>query len=148
MQKMMVIGAVGSGKTTLCQKLHGHELIYKKTQAVEYFKQAIDTPGEFAQQRMFYSRLMVTAADVEVIVLVQSVIQTEQIFPPLVTSMFNKPVIGIVTKIDLAQSEQEIALVRKQLELAGVEKIFQLSAVTGQGIEEFEQELEKEVLNE
>ena len=134
---MMVIGAVGSGKTTLCQRLHGHELIYRKTQAVEYFKQAIDTPGEFAQQRMFYSRLMVTATEVEVIVLVQSVTQTDQIFPPLVTSMFNKPVIGVVTKIDLAVSEEEILLVQKQLELAGVEKIFPLSALTGQGVEEF-----------
>ena len=137
----MIIGAVGSGKTTLCQRLHGHDLKVKKTQAIEYFKQAIDTPGEFAQQRMFYSRLTVTAAEVEVIVLVQSVTQTNQIFPPLVTSMFNKPVIGVVTKIDLAQSEEEVSLVKKQLELAGVEKIFLLSAMTGQGVCEFVREL-------
>jgi len=136
----MVIGAVGSGKTTLCQRLHGHELVYKKTQAIEYFPEAIDTPGEFAQQRMFYSRLMVTATEAEVIVLLQSVTQTNQIFPPLVANMFNKSVIGVVTKIDLAAND-EINLVRKQLELAGVEKIFEVSALTNQGVDELVDEL-------
>jgi len=138
---MIVVGAVGSGKTTLCQRLHGHELVYRKTQAVEYFPEAIDTPGEFSQQRMFLSRLIMTATEAEIIVLLQSVEQTTQVFPPLVTSMFNKPVIGVVTKIDLAESDAEILLVRKQLELAGVEKIYQLSAVTNQGVDEFVQEL-------
>ena len=140
MKKIMVIGAVGSGKTTLCQRLHGHELVYKKTQAIEYFPEAIDTPGEFAQQRMFYSRLMVTATEAEVIVLLQSVTQTNQIFPPLVANMFNKSVIGVVTKIDLAAND-EINLVRKQLELAGVEKIFEVSALTNQGVDELVDEL-------
>jgi len=131
----MVIGAVGCGKTTLCQRLHGHELVNKKTQAIEYFNQAIDTPGEFSQQRMFLSRLMMTATEAEVIVLLQSVEQTNQVFPPLIANMFNKSVIGVITKIDLA-SDNEILLVRKQLELAGVKKIFQLSAVTNQGVDE------------
>jgi len=137
----MVIGAVGCGKTTLCQRIHGHELIHSKTQSIEYFNQAIDTPGEFSQQRMFLSRLTMTATEAEVVVLLQSVEQTNQVFPPLVASMFNKPVIGVVTKIDLALSDEEILLVKKQLDLAGVEKIYQLSAVTNQGIDEFVQEL-------
>ena len=137
----MVVGAVGCGKTTLCQRLHGHELIYHKTQAIEYFNEAIDTPGEFSQQRMFLNRLMITSTEAEVILLLQSVEQTTQVFPPLITSMFNKPVIGVVTKVDLANSDQEILLVRRQLELAGVKKIYQLSAVTNQGVDELMQEL-------
>jgi len=136
----MVIGAVDSGKTTLCQRLHGHELVYKKTQAIEYFPEAIDTPGEFSQQRMFLSRLMMTATEAEVIVLLQSVKQPNQVFPPLMANMFNKSVIGVITKIDLA-SDEEISLVRKQLELAGVEKIFEVSALTNQGVEELLDEL-------
>ena len=144
----MVVGAVGCGKTTLCQRLHGHKLIYKKTPAIDYFPEAVDTPGEFAQQRMFYSRLLVTATEVEVIVLLQSVTQAGQIFPPLMTNMFNKPVIGVITKIDLAQSDEEILLARKQLELAGVQKIFQLSSTTNQGVEEFIQELERSKADE
>jgi len=35
MKKVIFIGKTGSGKTTLCQKIHDLDLEYKKTQSVE-----------------------------------------------------------------------------------------------------------------
>ena len=132
---MMVVGAVGCGKTTLCQKLHGFAIRYKKTQAVEYFKEAIDTPGEFTQLRAYYSALVVTATNAKVIALLQSATEEKQVFPPMFTSMFNKPMIGIVTKIDLVKSKEEIKRAQNQLKLAGAQKVFPVSSVDGEGFE-------------
>lgn len=141
----MVVGAVGCGKTTLCQKMHGFDITYKKTQAVEYFQEVIDTPGEFTQRRQFYNALVVTSTDAEVIAILQSVTERQQVFPPMFTSMFNKPVIGIVTKVDLAKSESEISWTEKQLELAGVKKIFRVSSVEEQGFSELMDYLENNI---
>lgn len=66
----------------------------------------IDTPGEFVQHRQLYSALTVTAADASVIAILQSVTEKKQTFSPMFASIFAKPVIGIVTKVDLAESEK------------------------------------------
>ena len=131
----MVIGAVGCGKTTLCQRLHEMEMTYKKTQAMTYFPNAIDTPGEFTQMRSYYHALLVTQSEVEMIAILQSATTNRQIFPPLFTQMFTKPSIGIVTKTDLASTEQ-ILLAENQLKLAGIKQTFHVSSTTGEGLEE------------
>ena len=131
----MVIGAVGCGKTTLCQWLHEMDIIYKKTQAVTYFPNAVDTPGEFTQMRAYYNALTVTAFEVEMIVILQSATTPEQIFPPLFTKMFTKPSIGVVTKIDLVTSEEQIVIACNQLKSLGLKEIFPVSLVSGEGLE-------------
>ncbi|MCA5010707.1 ethanolamine utilization protein EutP, partial [Clostridioides difficile] len=52
--------------------------------------------------------------------------------------------IGIITKIDLASNEEAIINAEKRLELAGVEKIFRLSAVEDKGVAELIAYLSKE----
>ena len=47
MKRIILMGAIGCGKTTLCQALQGKELIYDKTQAVEFHTEMIDTPGVY-----------------------------------------------------------------------------------------------------
>lgn len=135
MKKIIFIGAIGCGKTTLLQKLQGKELTYNKTQAVEFHDQIIDTPGEFIEHRNYYSALLTTAVSAQVIVLLASAIDKKQTFSPLFTSAFTKPCIGVITKIDLA-TEAEIEAIKKQLYLAGVREIFPISSITNQGIEE------------
>ena len=46
MKRVMMMGRVSCGKTTLCQYLLGQELRYHKTQTVQILGDAIDTPGE------------------------------------------------------------------------------------------------------
>ncbi|MGX7148594.1 EutP/PduV family microcompartment system protein [Enterococcus ureasiticus] len=142
MKKAIFIGSVGCGKTTLSQKLKGEELSYNKTQAIEFYDQIIDTPGEFIQHRNYYSALLTTAVEAQVIVLMASATEKKQTFSPLFAAAFAKPCIGIVTKIDLAEKE-DIERTKKQLSLAGAKKFFMISAVENQGIDELKAYLEE-----
>ncbi len=144
MKKIMLIGSVGSGKTTLCQRIQGESLKYKKTQSVEFYSQMIDTPGEFVMHRRFYSALQMMAANSDIIGFVCSVTESGQTFSPYFAQNFTKPCIGIITKIDLAPNEEAIINAEKRLELAGVVKIFRLSAVEDEGVAELIAYLSKE----
>ncbi|WP_438273392.1 EutP/PduV family microcompartment system protein [Tetragenococcus halophilus] len=141
-KKIIFMGAIGCGKTTLCQALRGEEIKYDKTQAVSFYPEMIDTPGEFILHRSYYSALTVTAADAQVIGLVQSVSEQEQVFSPSFGAIFPKEIIGIITKNDLAKDQSAIDHVAAQLKAAGASKIFQVSIVKGQGIEELSEHLE------
>ncbi|UNK16862.1 EutP/PduV family microcompartment system protein [Paenibacillus sp. N3/727] len=136
MRKIIFAGSTGSGKTTLCQRLHGQEIAYKKTQAVENFEQAIDTPGECIENRYLYKMLLVTSVDADVIGLVQDCTKEESYFPPAFATMFAKPVIGIVTKVELAKTDEDIAEARSFLQAAGVERIFEVSSMQHVGVDE------------
>lgn len=140
----MLVGAVGTGKTTLTQKLHGSDIVYSKTQAVEYGTNVIDTPGEFTQRRQYYSALQVTAAKADVIGLLQSIGESFDTYPPGFTSMFSKPSVGIITKIDLAESEDDILKVELALKKAGATQIFRLSSVNDEGVDALLDYLNKE----
>lgn len=131
----MLIGSIGCGKTTLCQRLNGEALRYNKTQAVEFYAQMIDTPGEFIQHRRFYNALQMTAADAELVGLVANVMEEEQIFSPHFAQNLMRPCIGIITQIDLCDNEKQIKQAEERLRLAGVSNIFKVSAVTGEGVE-------------
>lgn len=134
MKKIMLIGSIGSGKTTLCQRIVGEELRYQKTQAVGYYPQMIDTPGEFVQHRRYYNALQMMAAEAEVIGLVANVMEKEQIYSPNFAQNLMKPCIGIITKTDLCEDETILQEAEERLRLAGVERIFQVSAVSDTGI--------------
>lgn len=143
MKKMMFVGAVSAGKTTLCQAVHNWELKYKKTQQVEFLNNIIDTPGEYAEFRIDYRVLAITAANADVVVLLQSVSDKRNIYAPGFCSMFNRPCIGVVTKIDLSEDEKELINAEKKLRHAGCTKIFRLSSVTQEGIKEFREFMEQ-----
>ena len=59
MKKILLVGSVSCGKTTLCQRLNGLVQDYKKTQAIEVVGKTIDTPGEYLERRSLFSALMV-----------------------------------------------------------------------------------------
>ena len=105
MKRVIMIGRVSCGKTTLCQRLVGDPLEYKKTQTVEIIGQAIDTPGEYAENRRLMRGLTVTAVDADLIVFLQSCVDGECSFSPGQASMFGAPAVGVVTKTDLAPDE-------------------------------------------
>ena len=144
MKKIMFVGPVGVGKTTLTQRLKGLELTYYKTQAVEFHDTIIDTPGEFLQHRRYYNALNVTGADADVIGLLVAASNQMQTFPQGFSSLFNQEVIGIVTKIDMADKEEQIEKARRQLKAAGAKEIFEISATQNEGIDRLQAYLESD----
>ena len=134
--RIVLIGRSAAGKTTLCQCINHEEIRYHKTQTVSLINQSmIDTPGEYMERRGFWGALMVTSADADVVVLVQDATENGTMFPPAYSSMFAKPIVGVVTKKGLA-TEEQVENAKKYLRLAGAKEIFAASGVTGEGVPE------------
>lgn len=131
--KIMLIGPSAAGKTTLIQRLIDEEIKYDKTQAVEYVGNFIDTPGEYMQQRGYWGSLTTTSHDADIIGLVQDSSSEDCWFSGGLTTKFEKPVIGIITKTD--REDSNLRLAHSYLELAGCQTIFEVSSYTGDGIE-------------
>lgn len=136
MGKIIFMGRTGSGKTTLCQKLDELEIKYKKTQSVELYDNAIDTPGEYMENRNFYRALIMSAVDAKLIAILADPTVKDNYIPPAFAGTFAKEIIGIVTKVALAKSEEEIARVERELREAGAQKIFHVDTISDIGIEE------------
>ena len=134
-KKIMLIGSSTCGKTTLCQRLNGLEIKYHKTQTIGVINNTIDTPGEYLENRQLYKGIIVTAADSDMILFLQDATDERFRFSPGQAAFFSVPVIGVVSKIDIAE-KQQIDDATELLELAGCEKIFFTSAVTGEGTRE------------
>lgn len=145
--KIIFMGRTGSGKTTLCQKLDTLELKYKKTQSVELYHNAIDTPGEYMENRNFYRALIMTAVDAKLIAILGDPTVRDNYIPPAFAGTFAKEIIGIVTKVTLADSNEDIMRVELELRQAGAKKIFHVDTVEEIGIEELFQYIHERIDN-
>ncbi|EGO64758.1 EutP/PduV family microcompartment system protein [Acetonema longum] len=133
MGKIMVIGPVGAGKTSLLQALRREAGRAVKTQSLSFFDSAIDTPGEYSQLPRFYPALLVTAMEAAAVLIIQDATARQMSLPPGFAGMFARPVIGAATKIDLPDADP--ARAKTCLAWAGVrEPIFLVSAHTGEGL--------------
>ena len=101
MKRLMLIGPSQCGKTSLTQGLRGEALHYKKTQAIEWSPMAIDTPGEYLENRCLYSALLTSACEADVIALVLNADAQWSPFSPGFTVPMNRPTIGLVTKAEM-----------------------------------------------
>ena len=140
MKKVILIGHVACGKTTLVQYLNGQELKYRKTQALEVTGVTIDTPGEYLEHRSFFQALVVTAVDADLVLFVQDAVSERFMFSPGQATAFSVPVIGVVTKADLA-TEKQCEQAKELLQLAGADPVFTVSPVTGEGMDELTEAL-------
>lgn len=134
MKRLMFIGPSQCGKTSLNQSLRGDALHYKKTQAIEWSPMAIDTPGEYLENRCLYSALLTSACEADVIALVLNADAQWSPFSPGFTGPMNRPVIGLVTKADLVDP-QRISQVGEWLKQAGAQQVFITSALNHSGLE-------------
>lgn len=133
MKKIIFMGKTGCGKTTLTQAMRGERIAYHKTQYINHFDCIIDTPGEYAENKILGRALALYSYEADVVGLLLSAREEYSLFPPCITCMYNRDVIGIVTQIDRPDARPERAA--QWLRLAGCRDIFFVSSVTGEGID-------------
>ena len=129
----MLIGRVSAGKTSLTQALRGEALHYCKTQYINYHDTIIDTPGEYVETRQLGGALALYAYEADVVGLVLGADEPYSVFPPNITCLVNREVIGIVSGID--RKGADIERVSSWLRLSGCKKIFPCSAYTKEGLD-------------
>lgn len=140
MNKIILIGRSGAGKTTLTKALNGEETVYEKTQSVERKGFIIDTPGEYAETKLLGRALAVFTYEADIVGLLISADEPYSLFGPNVASSANREVIGIVTGLTKNRADPDRA--ERWLRLAGCKRIFKVDSITGEGIAELKDFLE------
>lgn len=112
---------------------------------VTYTENFIDTPGEFIELPFFCRQAINVSCDAGLVILLNSSVDSQNSVSPNFVHTFNIPAIGVVTKID--KPGANIARSRKFLSYAGIskKKIFEVSSVTGEGIDALEAAIHKYV---
>ena len=134
MKKIILMGRVASGKTTLMQALRGEVIHYQKTQYIQHSDVIIDTPGEYAENAFLGRALALYTYEAHVVGLLLSATEPYSLYPPCVTSCCNRPVIGIVTHTDAPNGDPDQA--EKWLRLAGCRELFRVNSTTGEGVKD------------
>lgn len=132
MKKIILMGRVSAGKTTLTQALRGESIRYEKTQYVHHTDVVIDTPGEYAETAHLGRALALYTYEADVVGLLLSATEPYSLYPPCVTSSCNRPVIGIVTHIHAPDGDP--ARAERWLRLAGCRTVFWVDSTTGEGV--------------
>lgn len=132
MRKIILMGRTGSGKTTLTQALRGDRITYHKTQYINHFDVIIDTPGEYAETQRLGRALALYSYEADVVGLLLSATEPYSLFPPNITCMVNREVVGIVTHTDCPDANPERAA--EWLRLTGCRKIFFVNTIANEGV--------------
>ena len=132
MKKIILMGRTGCGKTTLTQALKGEKVRYHKTQYVNHFDVVIDTPGEYIETKMLGGALALYSYEADVVGLLIAAHEPFSLYPPNITCMVNREVIGIVTQIEHPMANPERA--ERWLRLCGCKDVFFVDSVTVEGV--------------
>ena len=140
MKKTLLVGRHGAGKTTLKQALRGEDIHYVKTQYMDYGDWLLDSPGEYAEVHGLGAALAIYSYEADIVALLISADDDYSLFPPNITCMVNREVIGIVTKIDKCSPDRA----ENWLRLSGCEQIFTVNSHTGEGVDKLKAYLRKQ----
>lgn len=112
--RVMIIGGVQAGKSTLMNALLGKDRKANKTQALVFDDWIVDTPGEYIENPMYYRNIMATSLEVTHVIYLQDATSARSVFPPQFSLGIPKIQIGVITKIDapLADVERAITLLK------------------------------------
>ena len=134
MKKIILMGRSECGKTTLTQALKG--------EYINYFDVIIDTPGEYIQTKNLGYALALYAYEADIVGLLLSATEPYSLYPPNITCMVNREVVGIVTKIN--EKNADIERAGRWLRLTGCKKIFFVDSKRQEGIPEILEYLREE----
>lgn len=133
-KRILLVGSVGCGKTTLLQCLRGAEINYLKTETIYTDGSVIDTPGEYLELPWYKHSLRLASFDADLVVMLASATVSELKYPPGFSTFFMPASIGVITKTDIASSAQ-VEVAGNHLRLAGATELYEVSALTGVGVE-------------
>ncbi|WP_027416181.1 EutP/PduV family microcompartment system protein [Aneurinibacillus terranovensis] len=133
--RAMLIGAIGSGKSTMTHALLGRKTEAVKTQSLIYYDWIVDTPGEYTENPLFYKSIMATSLEVTHVLFIQDATRQKTIFPPGFATGIPKLIIGVITKSESPQADIDRATTLLQYAMPRG-PIVAASAFTGQGIED------------
>ena len=105
MGKILLIGGIGAGKTSLKQMLMNEHVSYRKTQMLDFSELFIDCPGEYLEIPRFYHVLIDASYQVSEIWALQDATKQRTFYPPKFAKVYNKPVIGIITKVEFEKCQ-------------------------------------------
>jgi ethanolamine utilization protein EutP len=132
-KRVMIVGPTGSGKTSLLKALGIWEQEVRKTEAISFGDEAVDTPGEFFDIPHFFHALIMTSVKAGVILMVADPLKRTRHSSRFAHAL-RAPVIGVITKLDAATPE-DVDAARKSLKHSGVTEIYAVSSQRGDGID-------------
>jgi ethanolamine utilization protein EutP len=91
----------------------------------------IDSPGEYAENHDLGAALALYSYEADVVALLIAADDDYSLFPPCITCLVNREVIGIVTKIDKADPRRA----ERWLRLSGCKTVYFVNSVTREGTE-------------
>lgn len=141
LRRVLLMGSSGTGKTTLRQRLLREQLVYHKTQTIQIDDGIRDTPGEYLDHGFFRPVLQTASFEADDVLFVEPAAGEPGRLPPGFSSYFTRPVTGVITKTD-AGTDAGVLRARELLRQAGAVRIFEVSALTGAGIEELREYLQ------
>ena len=141
MGKILLIGGIGVGKTSMKQMLMNEHVSYRKTQVLDFSQLFVDCPGEYLEIPRFYHVLIDASHQVSEIWALQDATKQRTFYPPKFAKVFNKPIIGIITKTDLENANVEQAA--SYLKYSGIsEPFYPTSIINGKGYSPLRMRLE------
>jgi len=117
-KRIMVIGPTQSGKSTLINFLNDSTRPLKKTQDIIYGKNTIDTPSSYIENASMYKYLIATAQAASHVLFLVDQARPIEVYPPRFANSFTCPVIGVITKLDLAPENANLCI--QQLKKIGI----------------------------
>ena len=145
MKKLFLMGRSEAGKTSLTQVLNGEELHYHKTQYTNTGEDVIDSPGEYSETKRCGLALACFSFEADVLALLMAADEPFGVFEPNCQCFTNRPLIGIITKIDSPNAN--VPMVRNWMVNSGCERIFEVNNVTREGIDELMEYLKDDPVN-
>lgn len=103
MQRYVLVGSVGAGKTSLFNALNNKYGLAMKTQAVAFDDQGgVDTPGEFFNHPRLYNALISTITEAQTIIYVHAADDPVWRMPAGLLAVYqDKTIVAVITKVDL-----------------------------------------------
>ena len=139
-KRIMVVGPKGCGKTTLVNAINDYDGPLRRTQDTIYGPNTIDVPSAYIDNAWMYKHMIALAQDAWCMLALVDQSRCAEVYSHGFARAFRCPVIGIISKSDLAPENETVCI--RQLKMIGAaEPYFKVSVPNGTGIEELKRYL-------